>query len=117
MLLTYYWLMIIIAGIVLFPPGFFHKIFHRKPRGKADAIIQTIFQITIFIIIISTTFTKIIAFQTAKNTLRNIEIVSPYVSDIEYKTLKSDFYCIDSKADYSELASQIDSLMDEYDLP
>lgn len=42
--------------------------------------------------------------------LRNIEIVSPYVTDQEYKQLKSDFYSIDTITDYHDLSDQLDKI-------
>lgn len=40
-------------------------------------------------------------------TLSNIEIVSPYISETEYKSLKSDFYSIEDKKDYDLLNKNI----------
>lgn len=45
-------------------------------------------------------------------TLSNIEIISPYISDIEYKTLKSNFYSISKKDDFDELTKVIQSIAD-----
>lgn len=44
------------------------------------------------------------------NTLTNIEILSPYISDIEYKTLKSEFYSVDNYDDYTKLSAQINDI-------
>ena len=44
------------------------------------------------------------------NTLANIEIISPHISDIEYKQLKSNFYSIESKADYDALMKSISNI-------
>ena len=46
----------------------------------------------------------------------NIEIVSPYVSDIEYKQLKSSFHSMDSRSDYDELNSQLEKIASMNDL-
>lgn len=54
--------------------------------------------------------------QIARDTLRNIEIIAPYVSDSEYKTLKSDFYRMKSKNEYIDLMDRIDAIMDENNL-
>lgn len=40
----------------------------------------------------------------------NIEIVSPYISDIEYKMLKSDFYSIENSEDYDALTSTLNDI-------
>lgn len=46
----------------------------------------------------------------SSRTLSNIEIVSPYVSDNEYKQFKSDFYTINGKSDYDVLYEKLDSV-------
>lgn len=43
-------------------------------------------------------------------TIGNIEIVSPYISDVEYKTLKSNFYSMDSKSDYDALMDNLNRI-------
>lgn len=48
----------------------------------------------------------------ATETIRKIEIVSPYVSDLEYKQMKSDFYLIENWDDYDQLDKRIDSIME-----
>ncbi len=40
-------------------------------------------------------------------TLNNIEIVSPYITDVEYKTLKSQFYSMESKDNFTALTNAI----------
>lgn len=40
----------------------------------------------------------------------NIEIVSPYVSDKEYKQLKSDLFTIKSKEDYDKLSKSLNAI-------
>ena len=49
---------------------------------------------------------------TDRCTLRDFEIVAPYISDQEYKELRSSFYSMDSKADYTSLRSTIDQIME-----
>lgn len=46
----------------------------------------------------------------------NIEIVSPYVSDIEYKQLKSKFHSIETQSDYEALIEELKSIAEEYSL-
>lgn len=53
---------------------------------------------------------------TAIRITNNIEIVSPYISDLEYKTLKSNFYSLSSKQDYDELVLQIEKFANENNL-
>lgn len=42
--------------------------------------------------------------------LRSIEIISPYVSDFEYKQFKSSFYLMDSRDDYDTLMDSISAI-------
>lgn len=55
---------------------------------------------------ISTTFVN----NLQTKTLSNIEIVSPYITDLEYKQLKSDFYSIETKKDYDTLVHSISNI-------
>lgn len=48
----------------------------------------------------------------ATDVLRKIEIVSPYISDLEYKQMKSDFYLIEDWDDYDQLDKHLDALME-----
>lgn len=50
------------------------------------------------------------------NSLCNLEIISPYISDEEYKQLKSTFYCIETKDDYINFTIAIDELGEKYSL-
>lgn len=46
----------------------------------------------------------------------NIEIVSPYISDLEYKQLKSDFHSMNSSTDYDRLVSRLSTISNNYSL-
>lgn len=48
--------------------------------------------------------------------LTNMEIISPYISDLEYKQLKSSFYLIQNKDDYDAFTSTLDELGKKYSL-
>lgn len=48
--------------------------------------------------------------------LCNLEIISPYISDLEYKELKSAFYSIQTKADYESFVNTIKEFGEEYSL-
>lgn len=48
--------------------------------------------------------------------LCNLEIISPYVSDLEYKTLKSSFYSIQTKEDYEIFTNTIREIGKKYSL-
>lgn len=105
---TYSMVMMIIILFILLPPNALNRMLHVD----APIWFTVVYTLVAFGIFMSNSF----AHQTSKRTLRDIEIVAPYISDIEYKTLKSDFYRIDSKDDYISLTNQIEKLMDEYDL-
>lgn len=106
--LTYNMLMVLIVLFVMIPPKVVSKLLHvNSPMG---------FNIIYALIIYCVFMSNSIAHQTGKRTLRDIEVVAPYISDIEYKTLKSAFYRIDSKEDYLNLTNQIQMIMDEYEL-
>ena len=46
----------------------------------------------------------------------NIEIVSPYISDAEYKQLKSKFHSMETQSDYGALMKELETIADEYSL-
>ena len=48
--------------------------------------------------------------------MNNIEIVSPYISDIEYKQFKSSFHLIENKEDYDNLYSQLERVAASYSI-
>ena len=48
--------------------------------------------------------------------LNNIEILSPFISDYNYKMLKSKFHLIKSKSDYDALNSEIEDLLKTYSI-
>lgn len=50
------------------------------------------------------------------SSLCNLEIISPYVSDIEYKELKSSFYSIQTKEDYEAFTKTIKAIGEKYSL-
>ncbi len=51
--------------------------------------------------------------ETALKLTNNIEIVSPYVSDLEYRQLKSEFHSMQSRSDYDNLVLKLDSIGSE----
>ncbi len=46
----------------------------------------------------------------------NIEIVAPYISDFDYKKLKSDFHLIHSKSDYDRIEASLEEIAIEHSL-
>lgn len=51
--------------------------------------------------------------ETAQKLTNNIEIVSPYISDLEYKRLKSEFYSMHSRSDYDDLITKLETIGSE----
>lgn len=49
-------------------------------------------------------------------TTNNIEIVSPYISDLEYKQLKSDFHTLESADDYKKLQEKLQTIAESNDI-
>ncbi|MEY8265132.1 hypothetical protein AALA79_01945 [Lachnospiraceae bacterium 64-25] len=80
------------------------------------------YRFTIFIAIIAHIFTFFYLAKNAyirENSLKltcNIEIVSPYVSDSEYKQLKSSFHSMQSRSDYEELVDTLKAIGEKYEL-
>lgn len=109
---TYFFAMVAIALLVLMPPKSFNEIFHQPPKTEKSFIFHFAYKMLVLFIILYNAFTVAVANSIARRTLQNIEIVSPYITDIEYKQLKSDFYLIDSKADYIALSEKLEHLMD-----
>lgn len=48
----------------------------------------------------------------ATDTIRKIEILSPYVDDLEYKKFKSEFYAIETWDDYNQLDKNLNIIME-----
>lgn len=46
----------------------------------------------------------------------NIEIVSPYVSDFEYKKLKSDFYSMNTYDEYAAIKLTLNKIAEDNNL-
>lgn len=55
-------------------------------------------------------------FSVQVTTLNNIEVVSPYIPDSEYKRLRSAFYSMNSRDDYNNLVSKINRYAQKYNL-
>lgn len=76
-------------------------------KNKVSMIILIVIYFTYAIFIIGK-YTLVNQVQTT--TLSNIEIVSPYITDIEYKTLKSKFYSMNSSADYDMIVYELQNI-------
>lgn len=65
--------------------------------------------IALFWILIQTNYVN----DTITTLTNNIEIVSPYISDLEYKQLKSSFHLMDSREDYNLLCASLKEIADQ----
>lgn len=110
---TYCFAMFAMALLVLIPPKFFDGMFHQPPENEKSFVFHFAYKALVCFIILYNAFIVASANGIARRTLRDIEIVSPYITDLEYKQLKSDFYIIDSKADYIALSEKLEQLMED----
>lgn len=78
----------------------------KKRLNKLTLILNSFIIISVIYLIGSLSFIN----HCQTITLCNIEIVSPYISDHEYKELKSSFHSISTKNDYDDLQSVIDNI-------
>lgn len=67
-------------------------------------------RILIFIFFTLDTMYDSQVYSEAHSFLRNIEIVAPYISDEEYKAIKSNFYQMENIDDYNSLQNELDSI-------
>lgn len=69
-----------------------------------------------FVLSLYMMMSQIFSMNLCSNTMVNIEIVSPYISDQEYKQLKSDFYTIEGKQDYDVLHDKLELIAENNEL-
>lgn len=98
-------LLICLSYLVVFKRNTF------QPRESIllTSAIRTLFAATyLFLCILIASYSM--ASNKSVTMLTNIEIVAPYISDHDYKQLKSDFYLIETREDYIALQSRIESI-------
>lgn len=71
-----------------------------------EVIILVISSVTLVLTVSMVSYIK----TTATSLTNNIEIVSPYISDLDYKHLKSDFYSMSSRNDYNTLTETLNEI-------
>lgn len=113
---TFIYVLMLFAMSILFVPIIFTKLYSEEKKKISLFSFPTSFYLFCFLIVYSDMCINLAAYHIAQRTLSNIEIVAPYISDKEYKILKSDFYLIDSKNDYLDLTSRITLIMEQNDL-
>lgn len=93
------------------------KSFKKRERANIFYLLKRTF-LCLFLLFILTYFygqSNFIRNKTIALT-NNIEIVSPYISDIEYKQLKSKFHSMETQSDYNELMEKLEDIATEYSL-
>lgn len=89
------------------------KLNHKSKILSIIISISTIFYIIFFFYVLGRiTYINL----TITKTLNNIEILSPYISDHDYKMMKSKFHRIQNKVDYDSLNSEIENLSTIYSI-
>lgn len=84
----------------------------KKKRVKR---IHILFSLSLFIGVLTASFMimlQIYVSSISSKTLKRIDIVAPYISDQEYKQLKSDFFMIENKSDYDNLQKNINAIFE-----
>lgn len=102
--------------LISMPPSFLAKLFHSYQSEKRNKILQNVTKLACLFIIAYNYFIVGIASITARDTLNNIEIVAPYITDTEYKQLRSDFFQMDSKSDFESIIRELASIAEEHNL-
>ncbi len=91
------------------------KIESRRKRFNNFMDISTRIWIIITIIVLYFNYSSSVFINNKITAMtNNIEIVSPYVSDTEYKKFKSDFHTIQCRRDYEDLEQTLQSIADAH---
>lgn len=78
--------------------------------------VKKILFVAIYIVFVFLLLTTNFINKTITRTTNNIEIVSPYITDNEYKMLKSSFHSMKCRNDYEELINSLDNISEKYDI-
>lgn len=76
-------------------------------KNKREYLFMQTLIIFAYIILICAYSKNAFVHEKAVTLTNNIEIVSPYISDLEYKQLKSDFYSMENSDDYNSIMSTL----------
>lgn len=105
--LSFSHLIILFLFLIIMFPDNFETLVHSDMKEKGSRIFQLIIRVFLFLFLAYHFVVVSFAATIAENTIHNIEIVSPYITDMEYKQLRSEFYQIDSEPDYDNLMNKI----------
>lgn len=100
----------------LFMIIFLSFIFDMVKHDKAYKTHFTYMKLMFFIILFCNTMYDISAYHNSHRLRTDIEILAPYISDLDYKLLKSDFYSMNSKDDYDAFTKRLNSLADLHNI-
>lgn len=100
-------LIVLFLILILAFPDNFEELIHSDREKKGIRIFQRIIRVFLFFFLVYQFVVVSFATTIAEETIYDIEIVSPYITDMEYKQLRSEFYQIDSEPDYDNLMSKI----------
>ena len=113
---SFSYIMILFVIMITFPCDFFTRIFHSNQKDPQKRILQNILYLSCFFAIMYNFFVVALVSNTARDTINNIEIVAPYITDMEYKQLRADFFQMDSKSDYQSLVEKLESIAESHGL-
>ena len=82
-------------------------------ESKREHLFLQIIIICAYIILICAYSKNAFVHKNAVTLTNNIEIVSPYISDLEYKELKSAFYSMENSDDYNAIISSLTSIAED----
>ncbi|MCM1065739.1 MAG: hypothetical protein NC420_14995 [Eubacterium sp.] len=115
----------LVTSFIIFPMFFKHQTNLTHKAENQTSKTKKFFSSKIIVILLFSIFVfcyiyiigNIIFVTNCKtNSLCNLEIISPYISDEEYKQLKSTFYCIETKVDYINFTTIINEIGEKYSL-
>lgn len=88
----------------------------RIHKVKIEYRLINLFFIILYILLIFTYSRSLYINTKITSITNNIEIVSPYISDIEYKQLKSNFHTMENSEDYYNLMSTLSDIAKDYSI-
>lgn len=110
---SYVYLVTFFIVMLLLPPKYLRNLLHVAPSSKKNSIFYTAFQLACAFILFFNMLLDISIQGEAAHMLRKIEIIAPYINEIDYAYLKSDFYQISTKEDYDALNLRIEEIADK----